>query len=289
RRVRAAVHQLVAGVGHGTSRRRAARRRARVTAPLAGAPADPPPRERPALRAAWLDLAMLSYAVDPDALRAYVPAGTELDAFLGTTYVSVVGFRFARTRVFGVPIPGHVNFDEVNLRFYVRRLAPEGWRRGVVFLRQLVPRRAIAWTARAWYNEPYRTLPMRHTIARRADGWPTAARYDWRRRGRWEGLSVRTSAEPAPIAADSAEAFIAEHYWGYTRQRDGSTIEYRVAHPRWRAAPADDARFDADALALYGAPFDALLAGQPAFAFVADGSPVTVYRPVRLPRTGASA
>jgi len=253
-----------------------------VTAPLAGAPADPPPRERPALRAAWLDLAMLSYAVDPDALRAYVPAGTELDAFHGTTYVSVVGFRFARTRVFGVPIPGHVNFDEVNLRFYVRRLAPEGWRRGVVFLRELIPRRAIAWTARAWYNEPYRTLPMRHELSRRADGWPVAARYQWRRDGRWEGLSVRTDGDPVPLADGSEAAFIAEHYWGYTRQRDGSTIEYRVVHPRWRAASAREARLDADTRALYGAPLGNLLRGEPRSAFVADGSAVTVYRPVRL-------
>ncbi|HEX5180223.1 MAG TPA: DUF2071 domain-containing protein [Gemmatimonadaceae bacterium] len=260
-----------------------------MTSRLDGAGADLASHRKTALTAAWLDLAMLNYRVPPDAVRRCVPAGTELDEHEGAAYVSVVGFRFASTRVLGIRIPGHVDFDEVNLRTYVRHRAPEGWRRGVVFIHELVPRRAIAWTARAWYNEPYRTLPMRHTIARRADGWPTAARYEWRRRGRWEGLSVRTSAEPAPIAADSAEAFIAEHYWGYTRQRDGSTIEYRVAHPRWRAAPADDARFDADALALYGVPFDALLAGQPAFAFVADGSPVTVYRPVRLPRTGASA
>lgn len=259
-----------------------------MTAPRDGALADRP-AVRPALTAAWLDLAMLNYAVSPDALRAFVPAGTELDAYRGTTYVSVVGFRFAHTRVFGVPVPGHVNFDEVNLRFYVGRSSPEGWRRGVVFIREMVPRRAIAWTARAWYNEPYRTLPMRHDIARRADGWPVSARYEWRRGGRWEGLSARTDREPAPLAAGSEEEFIAEHYWGYTRQRDGSTIEYRVAHPRWRAAAACEARLDADVGALYGAPFDTVLGTEPRSAFIADGSPVTVFRPVRVPRGGAGA
>ncbi len=258
-----------------------------MTAPRDGAPADRPVSVRPALTAAWLDLVLLNYAVSPDALRPYVPAGTELDTYEGTTYVSVVGFRFARTRVFGVAVPGHVNFEEVNLRFYVGRPASEGWRRGVVFIREMVPRRAIAWTARAWYNEPYRTLPMRHDIARRADGWPVSVRYQWRRGTTWEGLSARTDREPAPFAAGSEEAFIAEHYWGYTRQRDGSTIEYRVAHPRWRAATASEARLDADVRALYGAPFDTVLGTEPRSAFIADGSPVTVYRPVRLPDDGA--
>ncbi len=238
--------------------------------------------DRPALTAAWLDLVMLNYAVSPDALRPFVPAGTELDEFRGTTYASVVGFRFAQTRVFGVRVPFHVTFDEVNLRFYVRRSGPDGWRRGVVFIRELVPRRAIAWAARTWYNEPYRTLPMRHAIARRDDGWPVSARYEWRRTERWEGLSARTDREPVPLVSGSEAAFIAEHYWGYTRQRDGSTIEYRVAHQGWRAAAASEARLDADVRALYGAPFDTLLGAEPRSAFVADGSPVTVYRPVTV-------
>lgn len=253
-----------------------------MTSPHDGTGAELAPHHKPALTAAWLDLAMLNYAVSPDALRPYVPRGTELDDFAGTTYVSIVGFRFASTRVFGVRIPGHVDFDEVNLRTYVRRSAPNGWRRGVTFIREMVPRRAIAWAARAWYNEPYRTLPMRHAVLRRTDGWPTSARYEWRRGDRWEGLSVETDADPVPVATGSEEEFIAEHYWGYTRQRDGSTIEYRVSHPRWRTAPAREARVDADVGALYGAPFDALLAGDPRSAFVADGSAVTVYRPVAL-------
>ena len=258
-----------------------------MTSSLAGTGADLAPHHKPALTAAWLDLAMLNYAVPPDALRPHVPPGTELDDFQGTTYVSVVGFRFVSTRVFGLRVPGHVDFDEVNLRMYVRRLAGDGWRRGVVFIRELVPRRAIAWAARAWYNEPYRTLPMRHAITRRADGWPNAARYEWRRAGTWEGLSVRAGGEPAPVASGSEQEFIAEHYWGYTRQRDGSTIEYRVAHPRWRASAASEARLDAQVRALYGPPFDTLLGPEPRSALVADGSPVTVYRPVRLTARGA--
>ena len=42
-------------------------------------------------------------------------------SLLAAAYVSLVGFRFLNTRVLGVSIPFHRDFDEVNLRFYVRR------------------------------------------------------------------------------------------------------------------------------------------------------------------------
>src|SRR5262245_39598094 len=120
-------------------------------------------RQAPAfLTAHWCDLAMLNYEVSPAVLSDLIPAGTELDSWGGHTFVSMVGFRFLRTRVLGLAVPGHSNFDEVNLRFYVRRNAHDGWRRGVVFVKEIVPHRAIAWLARALYNENYVALPMRH-------------------------------------------------------------------------------------------------------------------------------
>ncbi|HTO08358.1 MAG TPA: DUF2071 domain-containing protein, partial [Myxococcota bacterium] len=116
------------------------------------------------LTAEWRDLAMLNYEIDPAVLEPRVPAGTELDAWSGRTFVSVVGFRFLRTRVLGVPVPYHVDFDEVNLRFYVRRKSGADWRRGVVFVKEIVPRRAIALVARVAYAENYVAHPMRHSI-----------------------------------------------------------------------------------------------------------------------------
>lgn len=240
---------------------------------------------RPFLTAEWRDLAMLNYAVSPDQLRPFVPRGTELDVWRSTTYLSVVGFRFLRTKVLGVSVPGLRDFEEVNLRFYVRRRASDGWRRGVVFIRELVPRRAIAWVARAWYNEPYRALPMRHEITREGGGSSVRARYEWRRGRMWEGLSLRTSAPAEPLRADSEAEFITEHFHGYTRQRNGSTVEYRVTHPLWRVAEAGDAALHADVTSLYGARFAQALRGTPRSAFLAEGSPVVVYRPVVLPGT----
>jgi uncharacterized protein YqjF (DUF2071 family) len=237
---------------------------------------------KPFLSAEWRDLAMLNYLVPPDILLPFVPAGTELDSWQGAAYVSAVGFRFVSTRVLGLSIPGHIDFEEVNLRFYVRRQARDGWRRGVVFIRELVPRRAIAWIAKLRYNEPYRALPMRHTIDRRADSTPDRVRYEWRHSGQWEGLALRTKGAAQPLRPGSEAEFITEHYWGYTRQRDGSTIEYRVEHSPWRVWEAEDAQLSCDVAPLYGSQFEPLLRGAPQSAFLADGSCVVVFRPEKL-------
>jgi uncharacterized protein len=240
---------------------------------------------RPFLTAQWRDLAMLNYPMPPALLAPYLPAGTELDTWHGTAYASVIGFRFLRTRVLGLSIPGYRNFDEVNLRFYVRRHAEDGIRRGVVFIRELVPHRAIAWTARAWYNEPYRALPMRHDIARDTAGACTTASYSWKHAGEWEGLTLETAGPLRALESGSEAEFITEHYWGYTRQRDGSTIEYKVTHPRWRVAHARDATLHADIAGLYGVQFVDVLSQPPASAFLAEGSEVTVFRPTRVEGT----
>lgn len=235
---------------------------------------------RPFLRAEWRHLAMLNYALDPALLQPYVPAGTELDFDAGKAYLSLVGFRFLSTRVAGVGIPFHRNFDEVNLRFYVRRIAPDGIRRGVVFIREIVPRSAIALIARQAYNEPYVRLPMRHAVAISNAGIST--RYEWRVTGRWNRLQADAQGPPAACVEGSHEQFITEHYWGYTKQRSGATKEYRVEHPSWRVWQASEAGFDGDATTLYGPEFAAILQRPPDSALIAEGSEVTVFQGCRL-------
>lgn len=227
---------------------------------------------------------MLHYEVPPALLHPLVPAGTELDSFRGMTLVSLVGFRFMHTRVLGVAIPFHGDFDEVNLRFYVRRRADGGWRRAVVFVRELVPRSAIALVARWTYNEPYTAVPMRHDldVADAAEGRPGRATYEWRLAGRWHRLEVRTTGRPAQPDPESEAAFLAERGWGYTVQRDGGTKEYRVTHPSWRVWTAAAGRLDCDVRALYGGGFAEWLTAPPRFAFLAEGSVVQVFRGRRL-------
>jgi uncharacterized protein YqjF (DUF2071 family) len=241
------------------------------------------PCEKPPvfLTAEWRSLVMINYAIEPAVLAPHVPRGVELDPWEGEALVSMVGFRFLKTRVLGLPIPFHQNFDEVNLRFYVRRRSEEGWRRGVVFVREIVPRLAIAAVARVAYNEPYLSLPMRHLVPSEPK---TGARleFGWRFHRRWHHLGAALAGEPEDIREGSAEEFIFEHYHGYTRQRDGGTVEYQVEHPRWRVWQTSEAFLDADIAALYGAPFAASLGGKPRSAFVAEGSPVVVRRGVRV-------
>jgi hypothetical protein len=241
---------------------------------------DPQPASARFLTAEWRTLLMLNWQVDPGILRPYVPRGTELDAWRGKTFVSAVGFLFLGTRVLGVPVPFHRDFEEVNLRFYVGRQGHEGWRRGVCFIREIVPRRAIATLARLIYNEPYVALPMRHRVEAGAEGGE--AEYAWAFGGRWNRLRARFAGSPAPLVPGSEEEFITEHYWGYTAQRDGGTVEYRVEHPSWRVWAAAAAVLDADVAALYGAEFAQALSAPPSSAFVADGSPIVVRRARRI-------
>ena len=224
---------------------------------------------------------MLNYPIEPAILSPFVPNGTELDSWNGTTYVSVVGFLFVNTRVSGLPIPFHRDFEEVNLRFYVRRQSPEGWRRGVVFLKEIVPRAMIALTAQTLYNEPYIALPMSHRIEKHL-GVIQAATYSWRFDGAKNRMSVQVRGGPEPLQEGSQAEFITEHYWGYTAQRDGSTLEYRVEHPRWQVYDVVESKLECDVVGLYGRQFVDVLGRPPTSAFLAEGSPVTVNRAVRL-------
>src|SRR5579862_1820772 len=175
---------------------------------------------------------MLNYEVDPKLLHEYVPRGTDLDSFEGRTYISLVGFRFGRTKIYGIcPIPGHAAFDEVNLRFYVRRKVGGEDRRGVVFIAEIVPKRAVAFVARVAYGENYVCLPMKHSI-NMTDAIKTAE-YRWRLNGTWCKLHAQSSPAPARAEEGSLEQFITEHYWGYSRQRDGKALEYHVSHVPW--------------------------------------------------------
>jgi uncharacterized protein YqjF (DUF2071 family) len=232
------------------------------------------------LSAEWRYLAMLNYRIAPDVLTPLVPRGTELDLWRGVAYISVVGFLFKNTRVLGLSIPLHRNFEEINLRFYVRRDVGGETRRAVTFIRELVPRRAIASAARMIYNEPYLARRMRHHVSAMPE--ETTVDYEWHGAHGWSGVHVSATGAADRIQPGSHEEFITQHYWGYTRQRDGSTAEYEVRHPRWRVWPARTARLAGSVADVYPPAFTSVLGQTPDSAFLADGSAVTVHSPVRL-------
>ncbi|TCJ19200.1 DUF2071 domain-containing protein [Flaviaesturariibacter flavus] len=232
------------------------------------------------LTAEWRNLLMANYAVDPKLLLPYLPCRTELDTYDGTCYASLVGFLFDQTRVRGIAIPGHRRFEEVNLRFYVRFREDDEWKRGVVFLREIVPRRAICWVANGLYRENYVYHPMRHSWKQEADR--ISVSYEWHVGGDWNYLRANAEAVGEVAAEDSPEAFITEHYWGYTTISDRCTGTYKVEHPRWRVHRVHDYSIRCDVARLYGAAFAEPLAAEPRSVFLADGSPVSVLKGERL-------
>jgi uncharacterized protein YqjF (DUF2071 family) len=230
------------------------------------------------LTAEWKNLVMLNYAVDASLLEPFVPQGTELDAFAGKIYMSLIGFEFNRTRVFGFAVPFHQSFEEVNLRFYVRRSS----KRGVVFIRELVPRRAVAAVARFAFHENYSCVRMSHRIEADAQSGIVAAEYTWGTGPNLCRMRIETEG-PGTIPLDGSESqFITEHYWGYAAQPDGGCLEYEVQHPPWRVQKANRAEFSGDVTRLYSPEIAQALTRKPDSAFLAEGSAVTVYKGTRI-------
>lgn len=229
---------------------------------------------KPFLTAEWLYLAMANYAVSPALLQPYLPPKTELDLFDGTCYVSLIGFRFWNTKVKGIAVPFHSNFEEINLRFYVRYKEGNAWKRGVVFVKEIVPKFAITFIANTFYQENYQTMPTHSEIMSTPES--LLVKYQWGKKLLYE-IAVTADLQSHPIASNSIEEFITEHYWGYAKMRNNSTNEYKVEHPRWEVYPVKNYNIVCDFEKLYGSAFSILQQMQPLSVLLAKGSPVTVY------------
>jgi uncharacterized protein len=226
------------------------------------------------LNAEWRKLALANYAIDPSLLLKHLPAKTELDFWNNKCYVSLVGFMFLNTSIKGFRIPFHINFEEVNLRFYVTLKDDRGLKRGVVFIKEIVPRRALTLVANTLYGEHYQTLPMRHQWENLEDS--LNVEYHWKLKHKWNSIKIRADFRPQNIVADSEEEFITEHYWGYTKINSTTTSEYEVEHPRWVVYPVKDYQIDVEFGDLYGDEFDFLKREIPVSVFLAEGSEIAV-------------
>jgi len=233
------------------------------------------------LTAEWRYISMLNFEVDPSVLRPFVPKGTELDERGGRHFISLVGFLFLDTHVLGVPAFFHRDFEEVNLRFYVRRDVGGERRHGVVFIRELVPLPLVAGAARLTYNEPYRTIPMRHTLVA-TEGELQSIEFCFGEQRDECRLTLHVDAGPQPMPPGSGEEFFSNRLWGYTKQRDGGTVEYRVEHSRWNVWSPATFQLDGPLAEFYDEPFASILSEAPASAFIADGSSVAVHLPERI-------
>jgi len=227
------------------------------------------------LTAEWRKLALAQYAVDKEILLAYLPANTELDSWQGKYYVSLVGFMFVDVKLRGFNIPFHNTFEEVNLRFYVRFKEGDSWKRGVVFIKEIVPKPAITFVANTIYKENYQTLPMKHIWIEQEHQLEVA--YFWKN-GNWNKFSVTADSMAKDIEVGSEEEFITEHYWGYTRLNNRQTSEYGVEHPRWKAYPVKDHTISVDFGINYGDDFAFLNQTKPDSVMLAEGSEIRVMK-----------
>lgn len=245
---------------------------------------EPSDMRTPFLTAGWFGLVMAQWQVQRRLLEPHLPRGVELDTFQGSPYVSLVGLHFRGTKVLGLAIPFHRDFVEVNLRFYVRREVGSEVRRGVVFLREFVPRFWIACIANALYCEPYAVVPMSQSVScsEERSSW----RYSWRKGGRTHILGATARGEPQAIEAGSQEEFFAERYWGYTRRSETSTAEYRVRHDPWRVWSPEEVCLDWSPRSAYGDQWGGVLEQPPESVFIAEGSPVSVSWGGRLTQRG---
>jgi len=234
------------------------------------------------LTAEWKNLIMANYLVEAPVLEQYLPPCTELDFYDGQCFVSLVGFMFLHTKVMGIPIPFHRHFEEVNLRFYVRYKDGAEWKRGTVFIKEIVPKPAITFVANTLYHEHYATMQMRHKWKDMEDGSLSVA-YRWKTKtGVWNGMTVEASPLKCDLIEGNEEEFITEHYWGYTKLPGGGTSEYQVEHPRWAIHPVHGYEINVEGELLYGKGPGSALSQKPHSVLLASGSEVLVRKGRRL-------
>lgn len=226
------------------------------------------------LNAEWRKLALANYEVDPVILEKYIPPKTELDLWNGACYVSLVGFMFLKTKLLGLPIPFHRTFEEVNLRFYVKHFDGEKWKRGVVFIKEIVPKPALTFVANTIYKEHYETLKMSHSWQEKRES--QVVEYTWTKNRTQHSFKVEAELKQTKIEKKSETEFITEHYWGYTKLNQSQSLEYEVTHPTWNTYSVKQHNIDVNFGSVYGSDFEFLNGMKPKSVMLAEGSEITV-------------
>lgn len=226
------------------------------------------------LKANWEHIIMANYEIDPEILIPFLPRGVSLDLFEGKAYVSLVGFMFKKTKIFNIPIPWLGTFEEINLRFYVKRKDGDTIKRGVVFVNETIPYRLVAWMANKLYKEHYTVVPTKHHFNQTEQN--QQLKFEWLLNKKWNSIFVEAATQSRAMESNSFEQFIYEHYYGYTKVNEDTTEEYRLQHPSWAVYNVYNHTIDCNFSEMYGDEFSILNHSQPAAVFVAKGSSVKI-------------
>ena len=229
------------------------------------------------LKAQWKNLIMMNYRVSEDDLAPYLPYGTELDLWEGKPYVSLVAFLFDEMNVMGLPAIGNRKFEEINLRMYVKRIENGELKRGVTFIKEIVPKHLVSMVANGLFSEHYETLPMNHKISKLSSD-SSRLSYGVRKTSEYE-VSAQVSNEMIGLEPGGFEEFIAEHYWGYSKVNATKSIEYEVAHPKWDMFEKSEVGTSINFASIYGDSWSFLNRIEPESSFVLKGSEVRVGFP----------
>jgi hypothetical protein len=181
---------------------------------------------------------------------------------------------FLNTKILGIKVPFHINFEEVNLRFYVKRFENNTWKRGAVFIKEIVSKPALTFVANTLYNEHYQTLPMRHHWEENYNN--RVVEYQWKKNKAWQSFKVCASLTATEIEKESETEFITEHYWGYAKVNSNVSNEYEVTHPRWKEYKVESSEIKVDFGVVYGKSFEFLNDLKPTSIMLAEGSEITV-------------
>jgi len=226
------------------------------------------------MTARWENLIMANYAIDPEILKPYIPKGVELDLFEGKAFVSLVGFLFRKSRIFGIPIPLLGSFEEINLRFYVKSKEGNQYKRGVVFINETVPYKPVAWLANKLYKEHYIAIPTKHRIVISEE--QKEVEFQWKTPSQWNIIRVKASIFSGELERGSLQEFIFEHYFGYTKISEYESQEYKINHPRWQVNEIKEYHIDCNFKEMYGDAFAKLENMEPEAVFIAEGSDISV-------------
>lgn len=233
------------------------------------------------LTAKWEHLLIMNFEIDPAYLAAYVPHGVVLDLWEGKCIVSLVGFHFSNVKCFNIPVPFYSDFDEVNLRFYVKEPNPDGsFKRGVVFIKELVPDQPIAKLANTLFHEHYEAVPLYNHNEEFSSSIEVS--YSWEKNGRSHTMQAKTDGSYSDLEMNSEEEFTLEHYWGYTRVSECKTYRYEVKHPKWKVSTIKQYGLDWNPRLAYGEEWKFLRNIKPTKVMLAKGSDVSVYRKQRI-------
>lgn len=226
------------------------------------------------LTAKWENIIMVNYAIDPNILQNYIPKGVEIDTFNGKNYVSLVGFMFKNTSIFNIPIPLLGTFEEINLRFYVKRTVNGKIRKGVVFINETVPYKIVALLANFLYKEHYISIPTKSNIQEYSDY--KNVKFEWKKDNHWNSISLKANIQAQKIEVNTIEEFIYEHYFGYTKVDNETTLEYEILHPSWQTNTVLEAKIQCNFASMYGNDFEVLSYMNPENVMIAKGSNIAV-------------